>query len=514
MSVKPSVCIVGAGAAGLTLANSLLGDGCQVTVIEGGLRSSSSFEGTNGAEVVGLPHRGVNAGRFRGWGGSTARWGGQLWAWDASEFAARDYLGLDGWPISFHEVASHTANAFALLGLPRGAITPDEAASLGVRAPGFNANDFTVKFSTWLPWRKRNLGRTVGARVRRFPNFVVHLGGTAVRIQLDITGHRATGVLMRDAAGHVHFLKADYVIVAAGAIETARLLFASDATRSTESSRWPWLGRGFMDHLSVRMARFHPRDQRVFGEMFAPIFARGAQHTPRILLRPGLLEHEGLLGCYGHWEAQSPEGSVFSLVREKLRRLQSEGRLDLSWPEIRSLTSGAADVMALTAGVLVDRRRYFEHGAAIYLRVDTEQFPNPDSRIIPTAVNDTHGLPRVAVDWRVSTLDQRTVTRAASLLAAELERLNLGTFEPLVDAFEPTVPWGDLKGDSFHMMGGTRMARCVEDGVVDTDAKVFGVDNLFVASTSVFPTGGIANPTLMLICLTLRLAHHLRRSYT
>jgi choline dehydrogenase-like flavoprotein len=47
-------------------------------------------------------------------------------------------------------------------------------------------------------------------------------------------------------------------------------------------------------------------------------------------------------------------------------------------------------------------------------------------------------------------------------------------------------------------------------GVVDPDSKVHDIDNLYVAGSSVFPTGGSANPTLTLVALTLRLADHLK----
>ena len=55
------------------------------------------------------------------------------------------------------------------------------------------------------------------------------------------------------------------------------------------------------------------------------------------------------------------------------------------------------------------------------------------------------------------------------------------------------------------------MAATPDAGVVDRDCRVFGVPNLFVASASVFPTGGTANPTLTIVALSIRLAEHLRR---
>jgi choline dehydrogenase-like flavoprotein len=246
--------------------------------------------------------------------------------------------------------------------------------------------------------------------------------------------------------------------------------------------------------------------------MFAPIFVRGVPHTPRLVLARDVVEREQLLWAYGHWDVEAAEGSALHVLRDKLRAIQL-GRLPrLSASELGSLATGARDVIELARGFAVDHRRWFPRDSLIHLRVDTEQRPDPESRIVATGDRDGFGLPRLALDWRVSALEKRTVVRTSELLAAELDRANIGVVDPIRDPFDARTPWGALRGDSFHMMGGTRMAIDPSAGVVDTDARVFGVDNLYVASTSVFPTGGMANPTLTLIALALRLGDHLERA--
>ena len=58
------------------------------------------------------------------------------------------------------------------------------------------------------------------------------------------------------------------------------------------------------------------------------------------------------------------------------------------------------------------------------------------------------------------------------------------------------------------------MAANPRDGVVDSDCRVHGAPNLYIAGSSVFPTSGWANPTVTIIALTLRLADHLARPDT
>ena len=513
MPGQSSVCIVGAGAAGLTLAHALSQHGWRVILVEGGGAAAPQpdVEDTYRTLLLGTPHRGVHEGRFRAWGGSTTRWGGQLWPWERHEFEPRPYLSLDGWPISYDDVASHYADALTLLGIPAATLTPEAAAARGVLLPPLDAADFALKFSIWLPWRLRNLGRTIGAAVRRHANVTAHLGATALGIAMDGSGRKAEGVRVRTALGAELVLAADVVVVAAGSIESTRLLLATGGGAGGLGNGSGWLGRGFMDHLSVRIGRFRPRDEEAFARMFSPLFVRDVQYTPRMVLQPALLERERLLAAYGHWEVTAPPDSGLHIVREKLRAVQSGGGLHFSRAELRGLASGARDVLALARGLVFERRRYFPRDASVHLRVDSEQRPDPESRIVLTGERDALGLPRVAVDWRVSELERHTVRRTAKLLADELTRRGIGVLEEGRDTLDASVPWGDLKSDAYHMMGGTRMARKPDGGVVDSNWRVFGTDNVYVASASTFPTGGMANPTLTLLALTLRLARHLTR---
>jgi hypothetical protein len=266
-----------------------------------------------------------------------------------------------------------------------------------------------------------------------------------------------------------------------------------------------------MDHLSVRIGRFVPRDLGTFNRMFAPVFVGGVQFTPRMLLRPSVLEREHLLSAYGHWDTELPPSSGLTVLRAKLRAWQSGRAEGIALADVRAMAGGARDVLSLARGMAIDRRRYFPGDAAIHLRVDTEQLPDRESRVTPVAGGelDSLGLPRMALDWHVSDLERDTVRRTAALLAAELERRGIGELSEGGDPFAADREWGELRGDSFHMMGGTRMAKTSAEGVVDANARVFGTENVYVAGASTFPTGGMANPTLTLIALSMRLAAHL-----
>ena len=64
-----------------------------------------------------------------------------------------------------------------------------------------------------------------------------------------------------------------------------------------------------------------------------------------------------------------------------------------------------------------------------------------------------------------------------------------------------------------HHLGTTRMGFSKKNGVVDKNLKVFGLENLFIAGSSTFPTGGHANPTYTIIALSLRLSEFLIKKF-
>jgi hypothetical protein len=151
-----------------------------------------------------------------------------------------------------------------------------------------------------------------------------------------------------------------------------------------------------------------------------------------------------------------------------------------------------------------------------FLRVAGEQAPNRNSRVLLTEDTDRFGLRRAALDWRASDVDRRTIkimmTAFSRYLALD-EYGNVKFEEWLLDDGRP-IPGVDEDGwlgAGWHHMGTTRMATSPEEGVVDSNCKVFDTSNLYIAGSSVFPTGGHANPTLSIVQITLRLCDHLDR---
>jgi choline dehydrogenase-like flavoprotein len=145
------------------------------------------------------------------------------------------------------------------------------------------------------------------------------------------------------------------------------------------------------------------------------------------------------------------------------------------------------------------------------LLLDLEQAPDPESRVSLAPDRDALGLRRAQVNWRIGELERRTAAKFTSYVAAEFARLGIGRcrLEPWLR--DDHIPMTDALQETYHYMGTTRMADDPREGVVDRNCAVYGMENLYVAGSSVFSTAGQANPTLTLVALALRLADHLKR---
>jgi choline dehydrogenase-like flavoprotein len=175
---------------------------------------------------------------------------------------------------------------------------------------------------------------------------------------------------------------------------------------------------------------------------------------------------------------------------------------------------GVRDIVNILRGRFLARPRkpgfIVRNGDGRYaLHYHSEQEPNPDSRVVLADETDRFGLPRVAIDLRFTERDVHSVIGSHQVLDSALRASATGRLEYWHR--EDLLPDHVLAqaSDGFHQVGTTRMGQNRKNSVVDKNLKVHDVDNLYVASSSVFPTTGQANSTFLATALAIRLAHHL-----
>lgn len=509
---QSDVCIVGAGVAGLLLATRLAKFGFSVNLIEGGgLSLEARSQGLFDVPMAGRSYAGATEARFRVFGGSSTRWGGQMLPLPDEVFEPRAPVDGAGWPVARADIERYYEEVQGVMGVNDRPFTSELLKTLGHPEP-LTSEDIRLRFSKWAPFSRRNLARTLGRECLAAPAILVFLHGNAVEVELRPSADLTRSVTVRNYGGADFSFEAKEFIICAGTIETNRLLLASTSVCPAGiGNATDHLGRYFHDHLSVPIASLWGTARKAVLDHFTPYFVGGTLHTPKIEASPSLQSRHGLLAVMAHIVLKEPEDSGLGAAREVMRSLQrrewpaSPGKVALGLPR------GLKDLAGAWWCKQLRHRRFISRRARVQLTIDTEQRAQAHSRIRLDEQTDAVGMRKAILDWRVSSEEARTV----AVFAQELERI-------FVAAGLRGIAWPrDLESgltgafgkchDTYHSMGGTRFGHSASTSVVNPDLQVHGVGNLFVASCSLFPSGGSSNPTFTLMALTLRLAHHLKR---
>ena len=506
------ICVIGAGTAGLTLVRELLGSGHTVVVLEsGGITVEEETQRLYDCTVAGLPHRGYLQGRFRTLGGTSTRWGGQLLPLTALDIEHRDWIGAIAWPLTYADLQGYYQRVEHLFGVDGYPYEPGALNRWPIHGTDFDANQFTARYAKWPPFVRRNLARLVGKDCAESHLVEVVLHANVTEISLSDDGTRVVLVKARTLDGAAIDVQAKQVVVATGTLETIRLLLASrGVVPGGIGSHSGHLGKNFQDHLSIRAAELFPRSIRNFEHRFAPFFIDGTMRTARLELSANMQRDRRLLSCFGQVLFETPDDSGFAELREGLRRFQARRN---PWPSVKGWTNILRDIpnmCRLGAVRFLKQRVAYPDDARFHLQVDVEQCPNSESTVSLGHDRDALGMPMLTLNWRITHLEKQTMQEYVRLFRHEWERLDLGDARWNQKLFEEGDRWLEDVIDVYHQTGGTTMSEYPSEGVADPQLRVHGVANLFLASCSVFPSAGSANPTFTLLALTVRLADHLR----
>ena len=304
----------------------------------------------------------------------------------------------------------------------------------------------------------------------------------AFRVDLDSKGTAAKGVSYLDAGGRVHREEADVVVVAASAVETARLLLLSatdhPAHRRGLGNRSDQLGANLMFHfLTIAVGMFTdnlhawrgPSSTFTLDDFVGPYRGPEAQAAGLPYLKGGicevgigtlLLEEAQLYASLFNVSGMAHKDMMrASTIREHLTRLHMVGE---DMPQLAN-------------------------------RVDLD----PD-------VRDVYGFPVPRITHSSHPFELAASALYAPLLAAICQAAPGAVSAQAI----PTDTLGGTVGTA-HIMGTARMGEDPDTSVVDPWGRVHDLDNVYVADGSVFVSGGGFNPTLTIMALSLRMARHL-----
>ena len=461
------VCIIGGGPAGITLALQMAQRGMRVGLLEaGGMAYSEASQSLYAVEQQGLEMYAAQT-RQRFFGGTSNHWTGRCRPFDVADFTTPLPTGLPGWPISFDEFNRTLPAAMKILDLPEAGFA---ASNTDMPGGQFVADRYAQSPPT------RFAEKYLDA-VKSLPNLHVHLNCNLVDIVFDPASGAVRHLVVADYGGHRGKLAAKQFVLATGAIENARLLLNSTTLQSASLPASKWIGRGLMEHLNVDLGTFLPAEGVRASDL--QFFTSEAMVTKQGIGRGNV--------AFG-----------------QLTEVVSYGRTAAIKNFMKNLACnlGVADKVQFISN--------FQCPGAGTIGTLLEQFPSAQgSRVELSEARDALGLRKARVIWTLAQEDKKTIRHIALAVAKNFAEAGLGfvKLHPAIsnEALElPVSPHA-------HHMGTTRMARSAEWGVVDENCRMFGVRNLYLAGSSLFPTGGGGNPTMPLIQLALRLADHLAR---
>ena len=531
--LQADVAIIGAGPAGLTIARELSRKADVLVLDSGGLSYEPGPQVLNAVENTGEPSgerrapegRGYNGSlswlndipafelRNRMLGGSTHTWVGKCAAFDEMDFALRPWLRLSGWPFERSELMPHLDRAAELLNLGPNVYDAGLHALLRTAPEKLNLDDRTLRYFFWQfsherqkrgePMRFANVARSLALSGTKFLT-----NANVTEIRAEQRGHHSLSVASPE--GNMATVRTKMVVLCCGGVENARLLLASNSMSSAGlGNARGTVGRYLADHPRTTLMRFRKSSDidavaRHFN--FYGLKHDGAPHfyLRGLSLSPMIQAREGLTNCAAYpvqiHAADDPWAALKRLAKGGGKRAISDLMTVLGSPGM--LTSGAYQR-------LVKLRGLPHRSAELRFDVMAEQQLDTESRVTLSEKLDRFGKPIARVNWKIGETEIESIARLAQTMSAEFRRLGLPEPE-LADWIAAGDPSAAAFMDMAHPSCTTRMGSDPATSVVDGNSMVHGVEGLYVAGSSVFPTAGHANPTLMLVALSMRLADHLQ----
>lgn len=511
-TVSSQLCVVGGGIAGLLLAYRLAKQGRKVLVVESGHTSfDAQIHRLNEIEDPEGRYGRALDGRYRGLGGSSTRWGGRMIPIATPERAARPHVGQPAWPIPASSLDVYEHEIEKLFAVDTG---PYEGEPFGDADAGAyfltGSEDIAARWAKCPRFKRCNIATVLARQLRELGGIETWLGATVCGFDLDRDAGRLAGLTARSLGGKRLHVRAEQFVFAAGTIETTRLLLLLDAAadgRPFEGCEA--LGRYFQDHLKARVATIDRSNADFTNRLFAYRFVRSTRRDLHLDLAQTAQQEDGTASAFAYIAmdlSASPLASIRAVLRGLQRREPALGEM-----------ARAAGNLGLVARSLywryVKDQVFAPPDVDFDLMVCAEQLPHTANRIRLGTERDRFGLPKALLEWKPREADERTFGSAVARLGSYWSKAGFDRLCPLrwtPEASEGPPALVRHAQACAHPSGSTRMGSDARHSVVGPDLRCHAVPNVAIASASVFPTAGSANPTLTIMKIALWLADSYR----
>jgi choline dehydrogenase-like flavoprotein len=507
--VRADACVVGAGLAGLVAAVRIARSRrLRVVVVESGLHEvDSQIAGLDEIDNRSPNYEGMK--RARGLGGTSRRWAGKLLPLTAADTAHRPWIDAPAWPIAPSELELYANDIESLFSVDpesyEESATPllDPESLLPRKDPEFAAR-----------WPKRptaadhDVAHVLRSELASRENLEIWLGATVTHLRLEPERGRAVKLEARNHDGQRLVVDAREYLVAAGTLESTRLLLVTDREAGgIISRRTDVLGRHFNDHLALDVATVRPLDVARTNRAFADRWRLGADRHLHLELRPEVQREFRIASAYADFGVLVPDESALTQTRLAVRAARQKKPVTALAHGLSALPD-AATLLQTARWQAFDKLKYWPSNATVQLKLWIEQLPHWNNRIALAHREDSLGQKRLTIDFHRTELEERAfrvmVDRVRALWGRHFAQLC--ELEWSAATRDPAARLVDSAEEMAHPAGSARMGHDPATSVVDPQLRVHTIPNVSIASAAVFPTSGSANPTFTIMQLALRAA--------
>ena len=496
--IEGDLCIIGAGAAGISIALEWIGTPYKIILLEGGgFEYDDRVQDLYAGKTTGQRYYPLKSARLHYFGGTTGHWAGFCSTFDDIDFEKRDWIPKSGWPITKNDLVPYYKRAHKNLDLGPYEYDWKYWQQKNLQLQSVLKDESVVWNKIWQFSAPTRFGTKYKDTIVNAKNIHLYTYANAVDITANENISAIDKVTVKNYTGKQHTVKAKHFVLACCSIQNARILLAANKQAPKGLGNGSDnVGRHFMEHLEIKSAELwllKPNPLKLYGFDFGTTKAR----CELAITKQAQRENKTLNGT----SSLTP-----LLIAQKITPVIDVWNTEDPQKNADAFLSGFDKA---TKSVANEKPENLLRSYELFTRI--EQAPNPDSRITLDKEADELGMPRANLHWVLTPLEKHSIRKIYELIGQQIGRADIGRVKLMEYLQDPKDDsWPEFTGGGWHHMGTTRMSDDPKNGVVDANCKVHDIANLHIAGASCYVTAAAVNPTLTLVALSLRLSDRLK----
>ncbi len=494
------IVIVGAGTIGLYMASRLLNNSpnLNIVIVESGNLKPSRTSNIENSISVGKEHMGTHKSRFSGVGGTSCIWGGVL-----VEFENADFERLDSkWPLGYEEIKHFYKEVYSYLGL----------------ADVKSNNIYNKVFHKDIK-KKEKLKSIYAHRLnRRNVDFAKYfkkvIKSKAVKIIINTTANKinfdkneAIELECISGNGRIIRVQAKKFIFASGTISINQFFLTTQLSNNVPWKENQYIGKFFQDHMRASVGSLKFQNRKLFRKLFKTRIIDGNEVEHRLIFDKNSRANfdNGVMVYFENIRNIENDEIVFE-INSFIKHFGFKIKANELSTFIRNLYIVRVNVFHSIMRRIFTKRVEIFFNQGYLVNVQSEQIPISESQITISKKDKLkNGLNKVIVHWDWSGKEIIAIRAIITELEKYLIQKDIGviTLDERIMNKDPDIL--KICKDTSHHCGGMRMSSVDKNGVVDSQCKVWGTNNVWIAGSAVFPSSSYANSTLTALALAERI---------